>query len=281
MAARLVQPGGVAEPEPFWRLCHCCGSRPRRGHRRRACAARRPDRFKIRQSVFLAELALEPFYAGWGAARAARRYQPISRFPLVERDFSLTLDDGTLFAGVREAIEALGIAELASVEAVDLFHGKHLPAGKFSLLVRATFQSQQATLTEAQVNEFSTRILAALERQLGATLRTALTRQLDSGSLFFAGEQFPARFTDGNFWQGIGILFEVSRHFSLVKSDQAPRRPGKLLFANRDIFLALRSANVREPECRKPRIGGIGNRLGQQHQRSSPLMHIFHLWKTQ
>ena len=83
------------------------------------------------------------------------------------------LNDGTAFAAVRETIAALGIAEIASIEAVDLFRGKNVPAGKFSLLVRVTFQSQEATLTEAQVNEFSARILAALEQQLGATLRTS------------------------------------------------------------------------------------------------------------
>jgi phenylalanyl-tRNA synthetase beta subunit len=39
--------------------------------------------------------------------------------------------------------------------------------------VRVTFQSSRATLTEAQVNEFSARVLATLQSKLGATLRTA------------------------------------------------------------------------------------------------------------
>ena len=56
---------------------------------------------------------------------------------------------------------------------MDLFRGKNIPKGKFSLLVRVTFQSHTATLTLAQVDEFCSRIVAALEKQLGATLRTA------------------------------------------------------------------------------------------------------------
>jgi phenylalanyl-tRNA synthetase beta chain len=131
------------------------------------------ERFKLRQPVFLAELALAPFYAACQAARAGRRYQPISRFPAVERDFSLVLRDGTPFAAVRDAIASLAISEIVSVEAVDLFCGKHVPQGNFSLLVRITFQSHQATLTEAQVNECSSRIVATLEKRLAATLRTA------------------------------------------------------------------------------------------------------------
>jgi phenylalanyl-tRNA synthetase beta chain len=136
-------------------------------------ASRVADKFKLRQDVFLAEFSLEPFYDGYQQARAARKYQPISRFPAVERDFSLTLNDGTSFAAVREAIMSLGIAEIISIEAIDLFRGKHVPQGKFSLLVRVTFQSQEATLTEAQLSDFSSRIISVLEQKLGAALRTA------------------------------------------------------------------------------------------------------------
>jgi phenylalanyl-tRNA synthetase beta chain len=131
------------------------------------------ERLKLRQSVYLAEVALAPFYSACQAARAQRRYRAISRFPAVERDFSLVLRDGTAFAAVREAIAALGIAEIVAIEARDLFRGKHIPAGHFSLLVSVTFQSQETTLTEARVNECSARIVAALEQRLGATLRAS------------------------------------------------------------------------------------------------------------
>jgi len=131
------------------------------------------ERFKLRQPVFLAELELTPFYAAYEAAKAARSYRPISRFPAVERDFSLVLQDGTSFSAVREAISALQIPELVSIEARDLFRGKHVSAGHFSLLVNVTFQSRETTLTESQVNESSARIVGTLEKRLGATLRTA------------------------------------------------------------------------------------------------------------
>jgi len=46
-----------------------------------------------------------------------------------------------------------------------------VPAGKFSLMIRVTFQSREATLTDAQVSLFSSGIVAALESGLGAALR--------------------------------------------------------------------------------------------------------------
>lgn len=131
------------------------------------------DRFKLRQNVFLAELALDPFFSAYHFAMDSRKYHPISRYPAVERDFSLILPDGTAFAAVRETISALRIPEVISIDAVDLFRGRNIPTGKFSLLVRVTFQSQETTLTDAQLNDFSSRIIASLQQQLGAELRSA------------------------------------------------------------------------------------------------------------
>jgi phenylalanyl-tRNA synthetase beta chain len=137
-------------------------------------ARRVREQLKIRQEVFLAELDLEPFfYESVRLAKEVRRYEPLPRFPAVDRDFSLLLADGTHFADVTIAIQSLNIAEIASIEATDLFRGKNVPAGKYSLLVRVTFQSREATLTEAQISDCSGKIIAALEKNLGAQLRAS------------------------------------------------------------------------------------------------------------
>lgn len=134
-------------------------------------ARRVAEKLKLRQDVFLAELRLDPFYAAARALNEARRYVTLPRFPAVERDFSLLLADGTPFAEVAAAIRSLGIREIVSAEATDLFRGKNVLAGKYSLLVRVVFQSAEGTLTDEQIADFSGRIVAALEKQLGAILR--------------------------------------------------------------------------------------------------------------
>jgi phenylalanyl-tRNA synthetase beta chain len=136
-------------------------------------ARRVADKFKLRQEIFLAEIHLDPLYATIRAVKEARRYEPLPRFPAVERDFSLLLADGTAFSEVVKTIRSLHIAEISSIEAADLFRGKNVPAGKYSLLVRVTFQSREATLTDAQTSEFSAKIIAALEKNLGAQLRAS------------------------------------------------------------------------------------------------------------
>jgi phenylalanyl-tRNA synthetase beta chain len=136
-------------------------------------ARRVAEKFKLRQDIFMAEIQLDPLYAAIRAVKEARRYVPLPRFPAVERDFSLLLADGTAFSDVVKTIRSLHIAEITSIEAADLFRGKNVPAGKYSLLVRVTFQSRDATLTEAQTSEFSGKIISALEKHLGAQLRAS------------------------------------------------------------------------------------------------------------
>jgi phenylalanyl-tRNA synthetase beta chain len=134
-------------------------------------ARRIADIYKFRQDVFVAELKLEPLVSGVEAADAARRFKPLPRFPAVERDFSLVLADGVSFLQVEQTIQSLGIAALESIEAADLFRGGQVPAGKVSLMIRVKFQSVEATFTDAQLNDYSARIVAALQEKLGATLR--------------------------------------------------------------------------------------------------------------
>jgi len=134
-------------------------------------ARRIADLYKFRQDVFVAEMRFEPLVTGVEAADAARRFKPLPRFPAVERDFSVLLADGVPFLQIEQAIRFLGIAEIESIEAADLFHGGQVPAGKFSLMIRVKFQSADATFTDAQLNDFSARIVAALQEKLGATLR--------------------------------------------------------------------------------------------------------------
>jgi phenylalanyl-tRNA synthetase beta chain len=129
------------------------------------------EAWKLRQPVYLAELALDPILGAFERSRARARFRAIPRLPAVERDFSLVLPEGTTFAQVREAVAAAGVAQVTSVDPIDLYRGDQVAAGKYSLLVRVRFESPEQTFTEAQLTDFSARIVASLEKQLGAALR--------------------------------------------------------------------------------------------------------------
>jgi phenylalanyl-tRNA synthetase beta subunit len=89
----------------------------------------------------------------------------------VERDFSIVLPDHASFESVRQALVALGITELIAVQPVEIFRGGQVEPGHYSLLLRVTLQSEQATLTEADLTERSAHIIQALETRVGARIR--------------------------------------------------------------------------------------------------------------
>ncbi|MGZ4832780.1 MAG: phenylalanine--tRNA ligase subunit beta [Terriglobales bacterium] len=98
------------------------------------------------------------------------RYQAISRFPAVDRDFSFIFDDTVSFERIQNAIFGLRIGELRALTPVEIFRGGSVPAGKYSMLVRATFQSPERTLRDDEVVLWSQQIITALQ-SLGGTLR--------------------------------------------------------------------------------------------------------------
>ena len=147
------------------------------------------ERFKLRQEIFVAEFSLDALLGAVEAAHAALRFRPLPRFPAVERDFSLMLAEGITFEQVAAAVRSLGIAELQAIEPADLMTREQasrlareqkkpaladlVPQGKYSLMIRVKFQSAQATLTDAQLAEFSSRIVGVLSTKLGASLRAS------------------------------------------------------------------------------------------------------------
>src|SRR5579863_7954455 len=124
---------------------------------------------KLKQDVFVAEIYSDRLFK---RGLRAVRYQALPRYPAVERDFSFVFDDVVEFAKIARVVAGLGLTELRSFVPVEIFRGGAIPAGSYSLLLRATFQSGERTLREDEVARWSSEIVKALE-SLGGTLRTS------------------------------------------------------------------------------------------------------------
>jgi phenylalanyl-tRNA synthetase beta chain len=120
---------------------------------------------KLRQDVFLAEIDLERLHA-LGLRPAS--FSPLAKYPAVERDFSFVFDDAVEFDAMRRAVTALSILELRAFEPVEIFRGGSIGAGKYSILLRARLQSDQATLRDEQIAQWSGQIIGALTSLGGA-----------------------------------------------------------------------------------------------------------------
>ncbi len=123
---------------------------------------------KLRQDVLVAEIYLDQLCA---PGLRAVRYEPLPRYPSVERDFSFVFVDGVTFEKINRTVAGLNLAELRSFVPAEIFRGGKVPAGKYSILLRARFQSSTRTLREDEVAKWADQIVKALEA-LGGRQRT-------------------------------------------------------------------------------------------------------------
>jgi phenylalanyl-tRNA synthetase beta chain len=122
---------------------------------------------KLRQEVWVADIDFERLLT---LPLRSRKLLPISKFPAVERDFSLVVPDHVPYARLSSAIAGLALEDIRAFRAVDRFRGGTIPVGHYSLLLRMDFQSHTHTLTGEEVNQLGEGVLAALE-PLGVRLR--------------------------------------------------------------------------------------------------------------
>jgi phenylalanyl-tRNA synthetase beta chain len=115
---------------------------------------------KLRQDAFLAEIDLERL-RGRGLRKV--KFTSLGKYPAVERDFSFVFGDEVEFEAMRQAVMTMRIPELREFKPVEIFRGGSIGARKYSVLLRVRLQSDEGTLRDEQIAQWSARIVAALQ----------------------------------------------------------------------------------------------------------------------
>jgi len=126
------------------------------------------EAYDITTPVVAAELALDKLLA---FARPAHSVRPIPTQPAVYQDISLVIERTTPAAHIEQVIWKAGGELLVGVELFDVYTGEQIPSDKKSMAYALTYQHSEETLTDKQVARVHQKIVAAIEKQLGATLR--------------------------------------------------------------------------------------------------------------
>jgi phenylalanyl-tRNA synthetase beta chain len=118
--------------------------------------------------------AFEVFLDAVPASRAgrARALLKLSVFQPVERDFAFIVDRDLPAEALLRAARGVDRRLVAEIRLFDVYEGKGLPEGKKSLAISATLQPQEATLTDAEIEAFSKKLVAAVVKATGGTLRS-------------------------------------------------------------------------------------------------------------
>ena len=98
-------------------------------------------------------------------------YAPISRFPQMRRDAALLVDEHIQHADIVALIRETAGNKLVDVQLFDVYTGDNLPVGKRSLAYTLTYQDNDETLVEAEVNADFERVTNALIAQLHVEVR--------------------------------------------------------------------------------------------------------------
>ncbi|WP_258360014.1 phenylalanine--tRNA ligase subunit beta [Moorella sulfitireducens (nom. illeg.)] len=109
-------------------------------------------------------------YAG-SLTRGQVGYEPLPRFPAVERDLAIVVEEKVPAAAVEEIIREAGGEQLKYCNLFDVYQGSPVPEGCKSLAYSLVYQLPDRTLTDAEVNAVQNRIQRALEERFGARLR--------------------------------------------------------------------------------------------------------------
>ena len=98
------------------------------------------------------------------------QYQPLPRYPGAYRDLALILKGDVPADLVQGIVERHPLVARATL--FDVYEGAGIPTGSRSLAYRILFQLPARTLAGDEVNQAQEEIMAALEREVGASLRT-------------------------------------------------------------------------------------------------------------
>ncbi|MDF7639149.1 phenylalanine--tRNA ligase subunit beta [Lactobacillus sp. ESL0791] len=97
--------------------------------------------------------------------------QPAPKFPAIERDLSILVDEKVNNQKVEDIIRANGGKYLVRLRVIDVYQGSHIENNKKSLAYNLTFLNKEDTLTDEVVNKAMTNITGHLEEEIAAKIR--------------------------------------------------------------------------------------------------------------
>ena len=124
--------------------------------------------YDITQRVLLAEINIDKLTK---YARKSQKYVQITKFPAVERDISMVLNEEIEVGEIEKIIQKKAKKLLEETQLFDVYRSEKLGENKKSVAYSLKFRVPDRTLTDDEINGAMKEIIAELEKSLGAELR--------------------------------------------------------------------------------------------------------------
>lgn len=124
--------------------------------------------YNVDQPMFAAEIDFEALLA---ARPKAIHYQPLPKFPAVERDIAVVCDQRIPVSDLEDCIRRGGKGLIRDIQLFDIYTGNPIPEGKKSVAFALKLRHDDRTLTDAEADGDVKAVLSLLKEELDAVLR--------------------------------------------------------------------------------------------------------------
>lgn len=98
-------------------------------------------------------------------------YQPIPKYPSIERDIAFIMDESIEAGAIKGQIETLGAPLVKHVHIFDVYQGENLPDGKKSIAYSLVYRDSEKTLTDEEIDASYQDIIKTINDTYGTYVR--------------------------------------------------------------------------------------------------------------
>ena len=124
--------------------------------------------YDIEKRVYLAEVNVTKLVK---YSRANKKYVEVPKFPAVERDIAVIVDEKVEVGQIEKIITKKSKKWLEEAKLFDIYRDEKIGIGKKSIAYSLIFRDKNKTLSDEEINNIMEGIITELEKTLGASLR--------------------------------------------------------------------------------------------------------------
>jgi len=99
------------------------------------------------------------------------KYKELSKYPNIKKDLALVVEKNITSQELSNYIKKAGGSSLVSIDVFDVYEGIGIPEGKKSIAYSLTFERQDRTLTDEEINDLMNKIIEFVNKKVKAELR--------------------------------------------------------------------------------------------------------------
>jgi len=126
---------------------------------------------KAEGTVVVFEVILEKIPEPKARSTRAKPLLELSPFQPVERDFAFVVENSVKAADIVRTAQNVDKKLISNVTVFDVYEGKGIESGKKSIAIAVTIQPREKTMTDAEIEALSSKIVAEVTKRTGGTLR--------------------------------------------------------------------------------------------------------------